>query len=115
MKTKKNIDKDKLRHLNTNIYSSGFGGGGGFPLCTSLRYPFLVTDPKNFLKVPWAPIYTNFERGARAEKTQFLWSKFSKKCLKTHFWPFFKNLPAALKFSSNLVFYSGLRALRKSI
>ena len=35
---------------------------------------------KNFLK---APIYTNFEGGARAEKTQFFWSKFSEKCLKT--------------------------------
>ena len=57
----------------------GRGGGGvgrflfqGFdplptqrvPLCTILRYPFLLTDPKSFLKAPLAPIYTNFERGA---------------------------------------------------
>ena len=49
---------------------------------TILKYPYFVTDPKNFLK---APIYTNFEGGARAEKTQFFWSKFSKKCLKTPF------------------------------
>ena len=31
------------------------------PLCTILRHPFLVTDPKNFLKAPSAPVYTNFE------------------------------------------------------
>ena len=30
-------------------------------LCTILRYTFLVTDPKNFLKQPSARIYTNFE------------------------------------------------------
>ena len=31
--------------------------------------PFLVTGTKNFLKSPFAEILTNFERGARAEKT----------------------------------------------
>ena len=41
------------------------------PLCTIFRYPYLVMDPKFFLKAPSAQIYTNFE------------SKFSKKCLKT--------------------------------
>ena len=74
--------------------SSGFRGGGvgfgadvlflrgstpcrpkGSPLCTILRYPFLVTDPKNFLK---AHTYTNFERGAHAKKTQFFGQHFSK-------------------------------------
>ena len=54
----------------------------GFPFCTILRYPFLVTDHQIFLKAPLAPIYTNFEGGARAEKLDF-WTKFSKKCLKT--------------------------------
>ena len=36
---------------------------------------FLVTDPKIFLK---APIYTNIEGGARAEKTQFFFKIFQK-------------------------------------
>ena len=35
------------------------------PFSTFLRYSFLVTDPKIFLKAPWAPIHTNFE-GERA-------------------------------------------------
>ena len=43
-----------------------------FPLCTILRYPYLVTDPKIFLKAPWTPIYTNFEGRARAKKHDFL-------------------------------------------
>ena len=66
------------------------------PLSTILRYPFLVTDPKNFLMVPLAPINTDFEGGARAEKTQFFWSKFSKNCSKMPFLAcLFKFLPAA--------------------
>ena len=70
------------------------------PLRTILRYPFLMMDPKMFLKAPWAPMYTNFEGGARAEKTQFFGQKFSKKCLKTPFLAcFFKILPAAQKIS----------------
>ena len=62
----------------------GEGGGGGvrlplrnstpcrskgFPLSTILRYRFLVTDPKIFLKALLASIYTNFEGGAGAKKT----------------------------------------------
>ena len=43
------------------------------PLCTILRYPNLVTDPKNFLK---APVYTYFEGGARAKKTHFFGQMF---------------------------------------
>ena len=69
----------------------GFRGGGGRmpapfsgirpaadpkgPPCTILRYPFLVTDPKNF---PKAPTYTNFNGGERAKKTQFFGQKFPK-------------------------------------
>ena len=53
----------------------------GSPLSTILRYPFLVMDPKNFLKALPAPIYTSFEGGARAEKTQFFGQNFSKFCL----------------------------------
>ena len=80
--------------LSGNRISSGFRGGeesgrppplrdstpcrpNGSPLCTILRYPFLVTDPKKFLK---APLYSNFEGEARAKKRIF-WSKLSKKCL----------------------------------
>ena len=58
----------------------GVGGGGGGrlsvsrirppadpkgPLCTVLKYPFLVTDPENFLRAPLAPFYTNFEEEVR--------------------------------------------------
>ena len=46
------------------------------PLCTILRYPVLVIDPKKFLK---APIYTNFEGGSRAKKTRFFGQHFPKK------------------------------------
>ena len=86
--------------LNLFVTRSWFRGGGGrgrtplfrdstpfrpkgSPLCTILRNSYLVTDPKIFLKAPWAPICTNFEREARAKKSQFFWSKFSKKGLKT--------------------------------
>ena len=50
------------------------------PLCTILRYPYLVTDPKSFLRAPLEPIYTNFEGGggARAEKAQFFGQSFPK-------------------------------------
>ena len=69
------------------------GGGGGCsspfrdstpcrpkmsPFCTILRYPYLVTDPKIFLKSPLAPIYTNFEGGVRAKKKKILGQKFPK-------------------------------------
>ena len=87
----------------------------GSPLCTILRYPFLVTDPKNFLKAPLAPLFTNFEWGARAKKTGF-WSKFSKNCLKTPFLAcFFKILPAKQKIWSKWGLFSDLGELRKSI
>ena len=51
-------------------------GAGVSPFEVSFwRYPFLVTDPKNFLKAPLAPIYTNctnFERAGRArQKSNF--------------------------------------------
>ena len=70
----------------------GGGGGGGVadPICTFLKYPYLVTDPKKFSKdVFWRDFLV---------KTQFFWSKFSKKCLKTPFFGmFFKIMPAAQK------------------
>ena len=57
-------------------------------LCTILRYPYLVTDLKIFLKVLSAPIYTDFERGARAKKTRFFGQNCPKKP-KNAFWPVF--------------------------
>ena len=38
-----------------------------------------------FLKAPLAPIHTNFEKWARAEKTRFFGQNFPKKSLKTPF------------------------------
>ena len=35
-------------------------------------------DPKNVFKAPWAPIYNNFEWGARAEKKLFFVKIFQK-------------------------------------
>ena len=48
------------------------------PLCTILKYPYLVTEPKIFLKAPLTPICTNFEGEARAEKRVFLVKIFQK-------------------------------------
>ena len=59
-----------------------------------------MTGLKTFLRAPLAPIFTNFEGRARAEKPNF-WSKFSKKCIKTLFMAcFLKKLPAAKKIWS---------------
>ena len=81
--------------------SSGFRGGcfppQGFdplptqrvPLCTILRYPYLVTDPKKFLKAPLAQIHTIFWGGARAKKTRFLCQSFPKSAQKLLFLPVF--------------------------
>ena len=55
-------------------------------LCTNLRYPFLVTEPKSFLMASPAPIYTNFERGARAKKKNtfgHFWTCFYQKFSKS--------------------------------
>ena len=46
---------------------AGGGGGGGVGVVTKI-----------FLKAPLAPIYTNFEGGARAEKRDFLVKTFQK-------------------------------------
>ena len=74
------------------------------PLCTILRYLFLVTDPKTFLKAPSAPIYTNFEGGSRAKKRNFL-VKIFQKSLKTPFWPVFSKFWLRLRsFGQNGVF-----------
>ena len=90
----------------------GFRGGGTripagpkgmAPLCD---IHFWLTDHKIFLKAPLAPKYTNFKGEAR-RKNAIFWSKFSKKCLKTHFWYvfFFKFFSAAQKFRSKQSLY----------
>ena len=66
------------------------------PLCTILGYPILIDGPKNFSRGALAPIYTNFQGGARAEKKRYflvkifkivqkktlLWTFLSKFCLR---------------------------------
>ena len=79
----------------TNIQTvADLGGGGGADapppqgfdprrpkgssLCTILRYPFLVTEPKNVLKAPLAPNILIL-RGDRApKKRDFLVNIFQK-------------------------------------
>ena len=73
------------------------------PVCTVLRYPCLVTDPKNFLKAPLAPIYNNFEREARAEKRNFLVNNFQKVPKNTLF-GFFQNFACGADISPKTVF-----------
>ena len=71
----------------------------GSPLCTILRYPFLVTDLIIF------PIFTTFERGVRAEKTQFFGQNFPKMPQNAFFYLFFfRILPAPQKFGQNKAF-----------
>ena len=59
----------------------------GFEPLPTQRAPFVLfwdiqfwlTDLEIFPKAPLAPIYTNFEGGARAEKTQFYGQNFPQK------------------------------------
>ena len=73
-------------------------------------------DPKNFLKVPMAPIYTKNEEGAR-RKNAIFWSKFSKKVPKNAFFGlfFFQKLPAAQKFWPKQGLFNDLGELEKSV
>ena len=48
-------------------------------------------DLENFLKAPWAPICTNFEGAARAEKTQFFGQNFPKAAYRRLYWTVFSN------------------------
>ena len=120
---KKGHKKFQVRIYLHQVADLRGGGGDGFnpcrpkgsPLFTILRYPLLVMDPKFFLKVPLAPIYTNFE-GERAPKNAIFLSTFSKKSLKTTFLAcFLKNLPALQKIWSKWGLYSDMGELRKSI
>ena len=54
------------------------------PLLNYFEISILVTEPKIFLKVPLAPIYTYLKGAARAEKARFLGQNFP-----TIFWPVF--------------------------
>ena len=60
--------------------------GPPFLLFTDIH--FWLTDPK-VLKAPLAPIYTNFEGGARAKKTHLFLPNFSKNASKRLFGLFF--------------------------
>ena len=76
------------------------------PFDTFSEIHFWPTDPKIFLKAPWAPIYTNFERERAPKKTRFFCQNFSKKCPKTAFLTVFffsKNCLRRRKFSKNRV------------
>ena len=72
------------------------------PLGTILRYPFLAELAlKLFQRSPWRQIITEFERGERAKKTQFLAKIFRKSALERFLLAFFfKNLPAVQKIWS---------------
>ena len=106
--------KLNCHHVN---HKSGFVWGGmdaplrdstpcrtrGSPLCTILRYAFLVTDPKNVRKL-LTPIYILVFRGERAPKKRDFWSKFRQNAVfgqNAFFGLFFKNLPATQKIWSN--------------
>ena len=61
----------------------------GSPLWTILRNPFWMTDLKIFRKAPLAPIYADFDGGARWKKTRFLVEIFQKVHKNPRFWPVF--------------------------
>ena len=84
----------------------------GSTLCTFLRYPILVTDPKIFLKAPLAPILTYFEGGRR--KTAIFGQYFPKRAF---FLPnFFKNVSKMFpKIWPKQGLFSALGELEKSI
>ena len=61
----------------------------GPPFDTFSEIHFWPTDPKIFLKAPWAPIYTNFEGGRAPKKTRFFCQNFSKSAQKRLFFTVF--------------------------
>ena len=64
------------------------------PHCTILRHPFLVTDPRIFLKAHLAPVYENFEGGSAHRKIRNFLVKIFQKLPKNAFFGlfFFENL-----------------------
>ena len=98
-----------LNSAGKGLVRGGGGGGGGSntcrpkgsAVCTILRYPFWVTDPKIFLKAPSGPIYTNFEY-----ITRFFFVKIFQKVPKNAFFGLFffkpkQGLFSALESSKN--------------
>ena len=85
------------------------------PLCTIFKYQFLVKDPESFLKAPLAPLYMNFEGGARAEKTQFSGQIFQNSAQKLLFWPFFQNFGCGAENLAKTGLFSALGELENSI
>ena len=73
-----------------------------------------MTNPKIFLKAPWAQIYTNFEGGARAKNCVFL-VKIFQKYLKTLFLPVFQHFAGGVEILTKIGFFSALGELEKSI
>ena len=73
-------------------------------------------DPKNYLKVPSAPIYTNYEGGARRKIANFLFKVFQKVPRNALFGLFFflqKN--ACIFFSSKKCLFNTLGELGKKL
>ena len=97
---------------------------GFYPL-TNQRIPHLLlfynihfsrTKIKVFLKAPLAPIYTDFERGARAKKSIFFCQIITKSAQKRVFGHrCFYNLPALQKILAQNGLYSVLGMHGKSI
>ena len=50
----------------------------GSPLCTILRNPYLMMDPKKLLKALLAPLCTNLEGGVSAQKNAIFGQIFPK-------------------------------------
>ena len=68
------------------------------PLCIILRYPFLVTDPKMFLKAPLRQYILILSGSARRKNAIFFGKNFQKSPL---FWPiFFHNFACGAEISA---------------
>ena len=73
-------------------------------------------DPKNYLKVPSAPIYTNFEGGARRKSANFLFKVFQKVPRNALFGLFFFSSKKCLHFfSSKKCLFNALGELGKKL
>ena len=85
----------------------GFRGGGGRPPplrdstpCRPKGSPLLVLFKKQIFGRALAPIYTNFEWGARAEKAQFFYQNFPKSAEKRLFGLLFKKFSCGAEISA---------------
>ena len=115
----------KQRKYQKPVADMGRGADASFPQgfdpLPTQRAPFVIfwkiqfwmSDMKTFLKAPSAPIYDNFEGGARRKNAIFC-SKVFKNCIKTPFLAcFLKKLTAAQKIWSKWGLYSYLGELKK--